>query len=142
MGKPWLNPRLTEAQKYKLRYKLDNAFAIHERIRRQIKKSATNDGIAELIRQSLKSNRDSNTVHSVLGYTISELRIHLERQFTKKMSWEKFMKGEIHIDHIHPKSSFDLSDREQWKICWSLPNLRPLWAKDNLSKSGKVLTLL
>jgi len=58
------------------------------------------------------------------------------------MSWEKFMQGEIHIDHIIPKAKFDLSDNDQWCACWDLPNLRPMWAKDNLKKSDKVLNLL
>jgi len=58
------------------------------------------------------------------------------------MTWEKFMNGEIHIDHIIPKAAFDLSDFDQWRICWGLPNLRPLWAKDNLEKKDKILNLL
>lgn len=52
------------------------------------------------------------------------------------------MNGEIHIDHIIPKAAFDLSDFDQWRICWGLPNLRPLWAKDNLEKKDKILNLL
>ncbi len=142
LGKPWLNPRLTDSEKYRLQYKLDPEYAIHERMRRQLKKAATNDGVADMIRAALKSGGESPKTTELLGYTITELRQHLERQFTKRMSWEKFMQGDIHIDHIIPKASFDLTDPDQWKICWSLPNLRPLMAKDNLSKSAKVETLL
>lgn len=58
------------------------------------------------------------------------------------MTWEKFMNSKIHIDHIIPKAAFDLSDFDQWRICWGLPNLRPLWAKDNLEKKDKILNLL
>jgi len=29
-----------------------------------------------------------------------------------------------------------------FRACWGLPNLRPLWTKHNRSKGGKVLTLL
>ena len=141
-GKPWTNPRLSEAEKYRLQYQLDPEFAIHERMRRQLKKAATNDWISCLIWQALKYNGESPTVTKMLGYTIAELRVHIERQFTKKMSWEKFMQGEIHIDHIHPKKLFDLSNPDEWRSCWSLPNLRPMWAKENISKSAKILTLL
>lgn len=141
-GKPWLNPRLSEAERYRLQYQLDPAFSINERMRRQIKKAATNDHVSELIRGALKRNGKSNKVEFLLGYTIADLRTHIERQFTKKMTWDKFMNGEIHIDHVLPKASFDLSDPEEWKTCWSLPNLRPMFAKDNLQKRDNVLTLL
>lgn len=142
LGKPWLNHRLTDAERYKLKYSLDHSFAIHERMRRQLKKAATNDGVSDMIRGALVRNGESPKTTELLGYTITELRQHLERQFTKGMSWEKFMQGEIHIDHIIPKASFDLTDPDQWKTCWGLPNLRPLSSKDNRRKSAKVETLL
>lgn len=142
MGKPWLNPRLSDAEQWKLKYRLCPEFTINERLRRQIKKVGTNDGIADLIRQALKRNGESSKVEILLGYSISDLRVHIERQFTKGMNWNKLMKGEIHIDHIIPKAVFDLSDYDQWRVCWDLPNLRPMWAKDNLKKRDKVLNLL
>lgn len=116
--------------------------AIRCRMYRQIRKAATRDGVATLIWGALKRNGESKRVEELLGYTISDLRTHLERQFTKGMSWEIFMQGKIHIDHIHPKASFNLADDVEWKTCWSLPNLRPMWAKDNLEKRAKILTLL
>lgn len=141
-GKPWNNPRLTRAEAFRIRYRLDSEFNTYQRMRRQLKKFLYNDGVTELIRYGLNNNTESTRAEELLGYTIGELRMHIERQFTKGMNWNKFMKGEIHIDHIHPKASFDLSDQEQWRICWSLPNLRPLWAKENRVKSAKVMTLL
>jgi len=141
-GKPWSNPRLTDAQAFKIKYRACPEFAINERLRRQIRKAETNDGVSELIRSALMRNGKSSKVEMLLGYSISDLRLHIERQFTKRMNWEKFMQGEIHIDHIIPKSAFDLSDNDQWCACWDLPNLRPMWAKDNLKKSDKVLNLL
>jgi hypothetical protein len=72
-GKPWQNPRLSASEKYSSRYKYDKEFAISERLRRQIKKAATNDGVSELIRQSLKNNRESSRVKLLLGYSIRDL---------------------------------------------------------------------
>lgn len=84
------------------------------------------------------------TTEQILGYTREELLTHIERQFTKGMSWEKLLSGEIHIDHIIPVSHFKCASVHdpEFKACWSLGNLRPMWAKDNLSKQDKILTLL
>jgi hypothetical protein len=141
-GKPWQNPRLSGAEKWKIQYNIDPEFNLKQRLRRQQKKKARRDGVAELIRGGLRRNGQSNTVESLLGYSISELRDHLEKQFTKGMSWEKYMAGKIHIDHIVPQSAFDLSDEKEWMACWAMTNLRPMWAKDNLAKTDKRMFLL
>jgi hypothetical protein len=77
-----------------------------------------------------------------LGYTVEELRRHLERQFTRGMNWERFAVGEIHIDHRLPLSSFDLTDPLESAAAWALTNLQPMWAEENHSKSDKILYLL
>lgn len=78
----------------------------------------------------------------LLGYTVDELKCHLEAQFAKGMSWENY--GEWHIDHRLPLASFDYETPEcpDFKRAWSLSNLQPLWKKDNLSKGAKVLYLV
>ena len=80
---------------------------------------------------------ESRTVADVCGYSIAELKAHLERQFKGGMSWSAFMSGDIHIDHIKPQRLFDLSNIEDVKACWALTNLQPLWSKDNLVKAGR-----
>lgn len=100
------------------------------------------DKIASCIRNSIKNGHKSSYVFNCTGYTIDELKVNLERQFTKKMTWDKFLKGEIHIDHIIPISKFDMENQDDVKACWALSNIRPMWAKDNIAKGAKVLTLL
>lgn len=141
-GKPWLNPRLSDKEQYRLKYSLDIEFQTHERLRRQLAKSKNNDGIGDIIRQSINTHGRSRKVEIELGYSIADLVSHIEKQFTRGMNWERYKNGEIHIDHIIPKASFDLTDYEEWKVCWGLPNLRPLWAKENLQKRSKILHLL
>jgi hypothetical protein len=142
IGRPWGNPRLSGAERYRLRYSMDVDFNLSERLRRQHRKKAKRDGIAEIMRGALRRGGDSPSVQERCGYSIAELKAHLERQFTKGMSWPRFMAGEIHIDHIIPQKEFDLRDDEQWRKCWCLSNLRPLWARDNLAKRDKRLFLL
>ena len=55
------------------------------------------------------------------------------------MTVEKFMTGEIHIDHIKPCASFDLTDPAQQKECFNYKNLQPLWAFDNISKGATII---
>jgi len=141
-GKPWNNPKLNSAEKFKVRYRLDNEFNAYQRTRRQLKKELYKDGVSDIIRSSINRGGKSRKIENMLGYTINELIDHLEKQFTKGMTWDKFKNGEIHIDHIIPKAAFELTDDNEWRTCWGLPNLRPLWAKDNIAKSAKVMTLL
>ena len=66
---------------------------------------------------------------------------HLEKQFLSGMTWDNY--GDWHIDHIIPKSSFKYASFEdpEFRECWSLSNLRPLWGKENIQKSDKILFL-
>jgi hypothetical protein len=140
--RPWANPRLGRGEQWRLRYALDPSFNAKERIRTQIKKASKRDGIAETIRSAIRRQGNSPFVKRELGYTIDQLRTHLERQFHNGMTWQAFLAGDIHIDHIMPKASFDFSKHNDWVECWSLSNLRPLWARDNLSKSDKQTHLI
>lgn len=96
------------------------------------------------LRQAIRSGKMGQGTFELLGYTADELKVHIERQFTRGMTWGRLMDGDIHIDHIIPVCSFDIRSPEDplLKVCWGLPNLRPLWASDNRKKQGKVVTLL
>ena len=71
-----------------------------------------------------------------LGLTAAALRAHLEPLFQPGMTWENY--GKVwHVDHIKPCALFDFSDPEQIKACFSLANLQPLWAAENIRKSDQ-----
>lgn len=74
----------------------------------------------------------------LVGYTVNDLIDHLEKKFLPGMSWENY--GQWHIDHIIPLSafSFETPDHYDFKRAWSLENLQPLWAKDNIAKSNRL----
>ena len=75
----------------------------------------------------------------LLGYTLEELMSHLEALFTEGMTWDNY--GEWHVDHKIPMTSFNFetTDDREFKLCWCLDNLQPLWESDNLSKGTKLL---
>ena len=87
---------------------------------------------------SLKGLKDSKGWESIVGYSLQDLKDHLERQFTKTMTWDNY--GSYwQVDHIVPKSLFNYSGPHDigFKECWALKNLRPLTKKANLKKHAK-----
>jgi len=90
------------------------------------------------ILKALKKNKGGRHWESLVGYTIDELKSHLESMFTDEMNWENH--GRVwHIDHIKPKSwfKFNSNEDEEFQQCWSLDNLQPLLTEDNLRKNNK-----
>ena len=94
-----------------------------------------------LMYASLRAVKGGRRWQKLAGYSVGELRVHLEKLFTEGMSWELFMQGKIHIDHKIPISKFNYSSPadDDFKKCWSLDNLQPLWAIDNMKKGSKIL---
>lgn len=74
----------------------------------------------------------------ILGCDWSFFKTHIERQFLKGMTWEN--RSMWHIDHIVPIST--AKTEEDVIRLNHYTNLRPLWAADNMSKGGAVVTLL
>jgi len=75
---------------------------------------------------------------NLTGCTSQELAAHIEKQFAKGMTWANYGIDGWHVDHIMPCSKFDHTNDLHVKQCWHYTNLRPLWAKDNLTKSNTV----
>lgn len=98
--------------------------------------------ISNQIWQVIKRGKACRSAFDLVGYTRQELVAHLERQFTKGMSWGNM--GEWHVDHIVPLSSFSISgpDDPELRRAWALSNLRPLWAELNLKKGAKMECIL
>lgn len=73
---------------------------------------------------------------SLVGYTVEDLKRHIERQFLPGMSWAR--RSEIDIDHIVPLRcfKFDGPDHPEFRAAWALTNLRPLWKSANVRKQG------
>ena len=118
-NKTWINQRTKNKLKNNLNYHI--AANLRGRIRFAIKS---------------QSCKKANHTHALVGCTIPQLKIHLERYFVDGMNWDNY--GEWHIDHIIPCNSFDLTIIEEQYKCFHYTNLQPLWAIDNIKKKDKV----
>lgn len=99
-----------------------------------------NNSIGNGMRRTIKKGT-KNGCHweKLIGFTVDQLKQHLEKQFMNDMTWENC--GTFwHIDHIIPINAFNFEKPEDidFKRCWALNNLQPLKAIDNLRKSAKI----
>jgi hypothetical protein len=90
--------------------------------------------IQNSINRSIKKNKSGMTWERIVGYTLIELKKHLENQFDEKMNWNNF--GSYWwIDKIIPKCEYVYTGKtNELKKCWSLKNLRPLESSKCRSK--------
>ena len=110
------------------------------RLEQQLKspKYKINIQVARAIRHSLKGYTKSGKWELLVGYTLEDLQKHLKKQFKSGMTLDNY--GDWHLDHIIPKSHFNFDSLEDidFKRCWALDNIQPLWAMDNLRKQTKL----
>jgi hypothetical protein len=100
--------------------------------------------VSRLIHMALKDKKAGRKWETLVGYTLADLTRHLERQFTKGMTWENMGKKGWEIDHILPRASFNFDgpDHPDFRACWALTNLRPLWSDANAAKREKRIHLV
>ena len=89
---------------------------------------------------SIRDNKNGRPWESLVGYTLNDLKSHLEKQFQTGMAWKNYGKKGWEIDHIIPikAHNFTAPEHEDFKRCWALDNLQPLWASENCAKGAKL----
>lgn len=94
------------------------------------------------IRMALNINmrfllRYGKDVYQLLGYDAADLMAALEGKFQPRMNWRNYGINGWHVDHIFPlsRADYDSPECEAFKKVWSLDNLQPLWAEENIAKS-------
>jgi len=110
-------------------------------------KNRLNHNISSSISSSLKRNKNGYHWEDIVGYTINDLKNHLESLWEPWMNWDNYgnPNGDHtdcwHIDHVVPKSWFNYTsyEDEEFKLCWSLKNLQPKEGKINMSKQNKYI---
>jgi len=104
-----------------------------------IERKTFDRNVSNSIYRAIKENKSERAWENLLGYTLNDLKNHLELQFTKNMNWNNF--GSYWwIDKIIPKSIYRYGSigSNEIRKCWSLKNLRPLDKNSCIKKKSKV----
>jgi hypothetical protein len=133
------NPDYDKLWRLKNIVKVRESIGRCHKISRAKPKTRLDERMGVLMRIALKDKKNGRCWENIVGYTLEELMCHIELQFQFGMSWDNIEKW--HIDHVIPRSFFiyDKPEDQEFQYCWSLHNLQPLWAKDNIAKSNKIL---
>lgn len=107
----------------------DHSFRMAQNLRCRIRIALKRRGLLGIKREHLKE---------VLGCTLDELKVHIEKQFKDGMTWDNYGVKGWHIDHIIPCKHFDLTKEEERRKCFHYTNLQPLWWIDNISKHCRI----
>jgi hypothetical protein len=91
------------------------------------------------LRHALKGNKKTNPALELLGCSIDDFKIYLESNFEPGMSWENYGQKGWHIDHIIPRSLFDLTKVDHQKRCFHFSNMQPLWRVENRNKGARTV---
>ena len=97
------------------------------------------NNIRKAIWNALKTNKKGRHWETLVGYTLKELKNHLEGQFDEKMNWTNY--GPYWwVDHIKARALFHYTVPEapEFKECWALRNLQPLEKVANMEKGNKI----
>lgn len=121
--------RSNDAAMHRLRLRVDAGFRLNMRLRVQIRKA-------------LKGRKAGRSWEQFVGYSLDDLVAHLSRMLPKRVTLDGALADGWHIDHIVPKSTFNLADEAELKAAWCLSNLRLLPALDNIRKSDRREVLL
>lgn len=114
-------------RKYKAKKRFDPIYVLSQQVSCLVRISLINKGFP----------KRGKTI-DIIGCDWNTFASHIERQFLDCMTWEN--RSEWHIDHIIPLASAK-SEEDVIRLN-HFTNLRPLWAKDNLSKGAKMEHLI
>ena len=100
------------------RYKNDENFRLLQKTRSRIY-------------EALNGRGKSFRTRYILGISLDLYKKWIRFQMTPEMDFSN-----IHIDHVKPISSFDISNEDELLECFNWINTQPLLKKDNLKKNN------
>jgi len=118
-------------------WRLNNPDAKQKWYKRQ--KNKITDCMYGRVYKTLNGNLERKRLWKILGYTYVEFIKHIEKSFQPGMTWDNH--GEWEIDHIIPVAFFHIQSPKdvEFKMCWRLENIQPLWKQQNKQKSNRIL---
>jgi hypothetical protein len=141
----WEKKNPEKAKAKRKRYVAAHPERVRENSRRGSCKARSKPGgnlrnsVTVAIWKSLRGTKGGRHWEALVGFTIDQLRAHLEKLFQPNMSWDNY--GTLwEIDHKMPVAVFNFERPEDidFRICWSLKNLQPLSVKENRRKNKKI----
>ncbi len=161
--KKWESANQSKVQEYQREYYKINKNHINRLNSNAKKKRFANNpplrvraNISRTVLLALQEQGESKRGKSIfdkLSYSADDLKEHLESQFEQWMSWDNYGSYRLNewddedyatwkwnIDHIIPQSKlpYNSMNHINFTKCWTLNNLRPLCAKENLIKGSRV----
>lgn len=143
--KRYYEDHASEVSKYARAYYARNKQKINTRaaVRNKVRYHADpiyrlNRSMSNQMRLSLRGRKKQRQWEKLVDYSLEELKLHLEKSFTKEMNWDNY--GSYwHIDHKIPLSWFKITSSRDvtFKSAWNLSNLQPMVASENLSKANR-----
>ena len=135
--------RIKNLEKIKKRMKLYRIRS-REKIATYVRTKFQNDlrfrtlmNLRHRIYMALKGTVKSKRTIDLLGTSIDNLWIHLEKTFKPGMTKNNY--GKIwQVDHKIPCAAFDLTKPKEQVKCFHFTNLQALFVKENLSKGAKL----
>lgn len=134
-------------KEYKQKYYQDNKIKLNEDNRKWIKNKRKTDikfNLVSKIRfaiwKTLKGNKNGWHWEDLIGYTLNDLIKRLKQTMPEGYTWDDYMQGKLHIDHIVPIRAFTFKTPQdkEFRWCWDLCNLRLLTSKKNISKKDNL----
>lgn len=132
---------------YYLDHKIENKDKVRKRFQKWYRERYNTDigfnlrcKISISIGAALKGNKAGRHWEDLVGYTLTQLKDHLQKTLPKGYTWKEYIKGKLQLDHIIPLSFFKYTKSEdtEFKKCWSLDNLQLLTKEENQQKGKKL----
>lgn len=143
----WRSENPDKVAEQKRRYKSNNPDKVRaQKARTQARRLSRSSGRIDAdIRTALNADmrciaRYGKDVYGLLGYDAKQLMDALEDKFKPGMTWDNYGVNGWHIDHVFPLNGvkYDSPDDPEFAKVWSIGNLQPLWAEENIAKGDKL----
>lgn len=124
----WKGGKKLRWKRANVKRKNDLKYQLNSRITRSINSS---------FKRGIKNHR---LWCDLVSYNVKQLKKRLKSTMPKGYTWQDFLNGKLHIDHIIPiaKFNFDNPSQLDFRRCWALENLQLLEAKENIRKYNKI----